>query len=247
MLRHYVVFVHGVGEQTPLNPTAFFARIRRACERELARLGVRGRIRRFLIGHMGDVVAYAKLPYPPDKYGEIHERFAQSLARASHAVEQAGSPSADLTVIAHSLGTVIASDGIYTLQKTGAFPANLRLANVFTFGSPIALFGLRYGLERFTKPIRPKVWINFSYPQDIIGYHLKPLNPAYAEAVTDEVLLLPGESATPLVSLIRMFTARLPGVGAMLSHAWYFADPHVIGRIAQTLAGSLTETPCKSA
>jgi hypothetical protein len=195
---------------------------------------------------MGDVVAYSKLPYPPDKYGEIQARFAQSITRLSQAVQRAGSSWAHVTVIAHSLGTVIASDGVYTLQRAGTFPANLRFTNLFTLGSPIALFGLRYGLERFTKPLRPAVWVNFSYPQDIIGSHLKPLNDAYAEAITDEVVLLPSESATPLIGIVRMFTARLPGVGAMLAHSWYFTDPHVIGRIAQTIAAQIMERSCKS-
>jgi hypothetical protein len=278
VVPHCVLFVHGVGEQTPLAPDAFFTRIRRACQRELLRRGggetqdhalvfehaywaditqpdqdalrrrldVRGRIRRFLIGHMGDVVAYSKLPYPPDKYGEIHERFARSITRLSHAVQRAGSPWARVTVIAHSLGTVIAFDGMYNLQQAGTFPANLRFTNLFTLGSPIALFGLRYGLDRFTKPLRPKVWVNFSYPQDIIGYHLKPLNDAYAEAVTGEVVLLPSESANPFLGVVRMFTARVPGVGAMLAHSWYFTDPHVIGRIARTIAEQITELSCKS-
>lgn len=200
------------------------------------RLGMRGMLRMFLVGHMGDVVAYSKLPYPPDKHGEVQRRFADAVHRVSRAVQQAGVPWAWLTVIAHSLGTVIASDGIYDLEKTRAFPANLRLTNLFTLGSPIALFGLRYGLANFTKPIHPPVWVNFSYPQDVIGYPLKPLNDAYAQAVTEDVLLLPSESADGLKGLGRMFTARLPGVGAVLSHSWYFTDPHVIRRIGQTLA-----------
>ena len=267
-MKHYVLFVHGVGEQTPEPPTELWERIRRACEAALARrgaprpgadalrfdyvywadvtqpdqedlkrrLGVRTRLRKFLVGSMGDVVAYSKLSYPPDKYGEVQRRFAESIRRASRAVEQAGVPWAHVTIIAHSLGTVIASDGLYDLMRTGAFPANLRLTNVFTLGSPIALFGLRYGLENFTKPIRPSVWVNFSYPQDLIGYPLKTLNDAYASAVTEDVLLLPSESARAAWSAVRMFAARLPGAGPVLAHSWYFTDPRVFRRIGRTLA-----------
>ena len=267
-MKHCVLFVHGIGEQTPAPPTAFWERIRRACEVELARqghpipradalffdyvywadvtqpdqeeltqrVGVRTMLRKFLVGYLGDVVAYSKLPYPPDKYGEVQRRFIESIQRASRAVEHAGVPWAHVTIIAHSLGAVIASDGLYDLLKTGAFPANLRLANVFTLGSPIALFSLRYGLANFTKPIRPKVWVNFFYPQDLSGFPLKALNDAYATAVTEDVLLLPSESATALWGVVRMFAARLPVIGPVLAHFWYFTDPRVIRRIGRTLA-----------
>jgi len=73
-----------------------------------------------------------------------------------------------LTVIAHSLGSVITSDGLYDLTKNNALPPNLTLDRFFTMGSPIALYGLRYGLANFVRPIRPKLWINFFYPQDLL-------------------------------------------------------------------------------
>ena len=38
-MKHYVLFVHGVGEQTPAPPTALWERIRRVCEAALARRG----------------------------------------------------------------------------------------------------------------------------------------------------------------------------------------------------------------
>jgi hypothetical protein len=196
------------------------------------RLSVRGLLRYF-VGYMGDAVAYSKLAYPPDKYGEIQHRFAASIRRAA---EGTGGEEARLTLIAHSLGTVIASDGLYDLLKAQAFPANLRLANVFTLGSPIALYALRYGLANFTKPIRPEVWVNFYYPQDVIGYPLKPLNEAYAQAVTEDVLLLPREGTGVLSGVARMFAARLPGVGPVLAHSWYFTNRRVIERIGRTLA-----------
>jgi len=263
-MRHCVLFVHGVGEQDPNPPVGFQQRIRLAFEEELARqgtrapaeallwdyvywadvtqpdqdalkgrLGVRGRLRNFLVGYMGDAVAYSKLAYPPDKYGEIQNRFAASLRRAA---EGTGGEEARLTLIAHSLGTVIASDGLYDLLKANALPPNLRLANVFTLGSPIALYGLRYGLANFTKPIRPEVWVNFYYPQDVIGYPLKPLNEAYAQAVTEDIMLLPSEGTGVLSGIARMFAARLPGAGPVLAHSWYFTNRQVIGRIGRTLA-----------
>lgn len=200
-----------------------------------SKVGMGGRLREFMIGSLGDVVAYSKLPYPPDKYGEIQRRFADTVAMVSQRALDTGDRQASLTVIAHSLGTVIASDGIYELTKSNAMPANLRVDRFFSMGSPIALFGLRYGLANFTKPIRPNLWINFYYPQDFIGFPLKVLNAPYASAVTEDVSLSPGGGTGFFSAIARRITAILPLVG-IASHSWYFTDERVIKRIAQSLA-----------
>jgi hypothetical protein len=95
-------------------------------------------------------------------------------------------------------------------------------------GSPLALFGLRYGLENFTKPVRPQVWLNFYYRQDVAALALKPLNSAYAEAVTEDICLSPDGVKHRLVAMV-------PGLG-IKSHSWYFTDQRVIDRIARELS-----------
>lgn len=266
-MGHYVVFVHGIGEQQPDSYRKFGERVRTALEEEVQRagesrppresyvweevywaditqpdqeemkikLGMRGRLREFMIGSLGDVVAYSKLPYPPDKYGEIQKRFADTVAKVCQRALQTGDGQASLTVIAHSLGAVIASDGIYELNRNNAMPANLKMDRFFSMGSPIALFGLRYGLANFTRPIRPKVWINFYYPQDVIGFPLKALNASYDSAVTEDVPLSPGGGTSFFSAVARRITAILPLVG-VASHSWYFTDERVIKKIAQSLA-----------
>ncbi len=95
-----------------------------------------------------------------------------------------------VTFIAHSLGTVIASDFIWDRQKEKDF-GDFKLSNFFTMGSPIALFALRWGVELFDQPIRIDVphgcWINILDKDDPIAYPLKGLNKEYdAVVLTDQ-------------------------------------------------------------
>ncbi|NDJ62324.1 MAG: ABC transporter substrate-binding protein, partial [Chloroflexi bacterium] len=138
---------------------------------------------------------------------EIHGVFAQTLRTLA---AKAG-PDAPLCVIAHSLGTIIASNYLYDLQQSAErdiLPDSVKesmtdapleqgrtLALLYTLGSPIALWSLRY--PDFGKPIcvpspllkefHPNLtgeWVNFYAPPDVIAFPIKTLNEAYAEAVT---------------------------------------------------------------
>jgi hypothetical protein len=265
-MRHYVVFVHGIGEQKKGSYADFGQRLRSAFEKKLqksrkpipagetlvweeaywadvtqpdeqkmmSRIGMGSKLRRFFIESLGDVVAYSRLPYPPDKYDEIQKRFSETILRLSRKAQQESGTHISLTVIGHSLGSVIASDGIYNLTKIEGLPANVTIDRFFSMGSPIAVFGLRYGLENFVKPIRPKIWINFFYPQDLIAYRLKTLNSAYETAVSEDISLPPG-GANFFSSASRRLETLLPLVG-MVSHSWYFTDKKVINKIAEILA-----------
>lgn len=93
-----------------------------------------------------------------------------------------------VTLISHSLGTVIASDFVWDRQDKKDF-GNFQLGNFFTMGSPIALFALRWGAELFNKPIRidaPGCWINILDKDDPIAYPLKGLNKEYNAAVKED-------------------------------------------------------------
>jgi hypothetical protein len=124
-------------------------------------------LRRFLINYGGDIFAYQPVPEHRRIYDAVHEIFAKTLRRLA---TEAGE-TAPLCIIAHSLGTVIASNYIYDLQKDhppqkdligqrvrevmGAEPSPLEkgetLALFYTLGSPLAVFNLRY--ENFDNPI----------------------------------------------------------------------------------------------
>jgi hypothetical protein len=121
-------------------------------------------------------------------YPLIHERVSAALRKVAE-----DTAPADLSIIAHSLGTVIASDHIYDCQSQGRrLAGQVNFKNFFTLGSPIALFALKYGgAEIFTSPARLEdpsgVWLNIFDKDDPIGYPLKNLNDSYNQAVTEEV------------------------------------------------------------
>ena len=267
-MGHYVVFVHGIGEQQEDSHDSFGQRIKDSFEKQVQKVGqpkpadgefvwveafwadinqpgqeelkrlvpTGGRLRDFLIGSMGDAIAYSKLPYPPDKYGEIQKRFVAKVDLMKKKAAEASDSNGLLTVIAHSLGTVIASDGLYELEKNGTFTNNFRFANFFTLGSPIALYGLRFGLSNFDKPVRPEHWSNFRYPQDLIGFPLQVLNEAYRQAVTEDIMVRPGRGSGRLTEIVRSVIGRLPLAG-ITSHSWYFTNKMVIDTIGRKLAG----------
>ena len=143
-------------------------------------LGVRGLIRPFMVDSLGDAIAYSRLRGGSGKYSQIQGVFAHALKSLSQQAEDHEGPGvmAPLTVLAHSLGTVIATGTIDYLrdpQTEDSFPPNLDLRHLFTFGSPIALYGLRYGLENFNRPTQVPDWQNFYYRHDIVAYPLRPL------------------------------------------------------------------------
>ena len=125
-----------------------------------------------------------------------------------------------ITFIAHSLGTVIASDFIWDRQDKKDF-GDFKLSNLFTMGSPIALFALRWGAEAFNKPIRiddPNgCWVNILDTDDPIAYPLKDLNKEY-----NAVLLADKE-------------VNVGPLGA--SHVRYWKNEEVHKIIARKLAG----------
>lgn len=265
-MSHAVIFVHGIGSQGPHSSRGFEHALRRTLhnmggpgpalsqsllweeaywasvtqpeQEDLSgRISFGGAARRFMIEALGDVVAYAKLPYPPDKYTAIQTRFTEAVQRLAQRADSGGP--LKLTVVSHSLGTVIASDALYDLQKRGGYPPNICLENLFTLGSPLALFALRYGTLAFNRPVRPARWENYYYAYDSIGYPLRTLNDAYAAAVTRDVALSPMQAWTAPKGMLLTATARLPVLGSVIGlrlHSRYFHDPRVLRPIAQAIA-----------
>jgi hypothetical protein len=116
--------------------------------------GISNQFRRFLIRSIGDVFTYLTLPGKRD----IQERLKQQIFAARDAQIAAGVPAPHyVSVLAHSLGSVV----IYDLARYfGDTPEGRqeigtgKLANLITFGSPLALFSLlEYGQNRAGAPI----------------------------------------------------------------------------------------------
>lgn len=201
--------------------------------------------RGFMINFVGDAIAYQPVPNADNPnphefiYTDIHERVARKLQCLARRAGKA----TPLCLIGHSLGTVIASNYLYDLQNR-KLPPRIQsiiahgntplergetLSHLFTMGSPIALWTLRY--DDFGKPIqvpalkfrRQRVgeWVNFYDKDDVIAYPLKTLSESYNQAVSEDIEVSnPGLMAwTPLGS-----------------HGGYFRSAAIQMRICQSLA-----------
>jgi len=202
------------------------------------------KLRRFMIDFAADALAYQPTPHDRGVYDGTHVIVARSFKTLS---KKAG-PQAPLCVIAHSLGTVIASNYLYDLQvyprkklisapvrrAMGKTPLDkgYTLAGLYTMGSPLALWTLRY--DDFGMPIKvpsprltdiyPKIvgeWLNFYDTSDIIGYPLKEINDVYDQRISQDIA----------VNVGNIFTSWNPA-----SHTGYWTDDDVTRPIADSLA-----------
>ncbi|MBL8132873.1 MAG: chemotaxis protein [Anaerolineae bacterium] len=204
-----------------------------------------GFLRRFLVELMGDAFAYQPVRGDRTVYDTIHAVMAETLRLLA---EEAGA-SAPLVIIAHSLGSIIASNFIYDLQvdpfrpmigeKTRAqmsqpptpLEAGETLTLLYTLGSPLAIWSLRFA--NFGKPIRmpapnlnqyyPSLtgeWVNFYDADDMVGFPIKTLNDQYRDTVTQD---------RP-VNIGRILESWNP-----LSHLGYWTDDDVLDPISDTL------------
>jgi hypothetical protein len=147
----------------------------------------------FVSNFIADIIGYLD----PDAQAAVHGRLRESLDRLSADVGSL-SGKRPLTIIAHSLGTVISSNYVWDQAKLrrqqgqDGFHPHLQFENFFTLGSPLALFSLRYGgPDAFQQPVSLESprgrWLNISDADDPVGMPLKTLNDAYARAVFREV------------------------------------------------------------
>jgi pimeloyl-ACP methyl ester carboxylesterase len=217
----------------PLNfIPGWWAPVMDATQKELERRIYKKKIpflRKFGMGFMGDVVAYQGRPV----YDEIHGCLAEALR--AHLKTGSG----HLTIIAHSLGSVIASDFVYdhTLKigKTFRDGFGVSFSNFITLGSPLVLYAMRSAngegftparlLDHFDRPVRVEsetgYWLNLFDEHDIIGYPIKPVNRFYQEAVTADLTVDVGDFLTHWNPL---------------SHAHYWDDGGIGRIIADKLA-----------
>ncbi|MCK6580239.1 MAG: chemotaxis protein [Anaerolineae bacterium] len=204
-----------------------------------------GFLRRFLVELMGDAFAYQPVRGDRTVYDTIHAVLAETL-RLLAGEAGAGAP---LAIIAHSLGSIIASNFIYDLQvdpfrpmigeKTRAQmsqpPTPLEMGEtltlLYTLGSPLAIWSLRFA--NFGKPIRmpaPNLnqyyplltgeWVNFYDADDMVGFPIKTLNDQYRDTVTQD---------RP-VNIGRILESWNP-----LSHLGYWTDNDVLDPISDAL------------
>lgn len=197
-------------------------------------------LRDFVFHSLADSVAYQTTSSnnPSDRfiYDEIHNCFAKALKNLA---DRAGTK-APLCIIAHSLGSVIASNYIWDLQKnripsaarTNPLEQGETLALFYTFGSQIAFWSLRH--KEFGEPIKipseqfsqhysgiEGEWVNFYDRNDLLGYPIKSINDEYKKAVKADIEVQAG-------NIVKNWNP--------LSHNEYWTDDDVTKPIAQSLA-----------
>ena len=152
--------------------------------------------RKQMVSLLGDVIAYEA---GGSVYKAIHEKVDQCVRDLSQQSQEDrdGSGYSQLTLIGHSLGSVIASDYVWDHSRGAAEPHHLpgydlSLKNVVLFGSPMALYALRNNpnankkalAESLDCPIRVDpdggLWLNMYDRQDPIAFPLRPIH-SYAE------------------------------------------------------------------
>lgn len=204
------------------------------------------RSRSFLVYFMGDAIAYQPTLYRREIYDAIHHIYARTLQKIA---AQAGE-TAPLCIIAHSLGTIITSNYLYDLQKHAESPERsfinphiqtlldsplekgYTLNLLYTMGSPIAMWSLRY--EDFGEPIDfpppqlksyyPKLvheWVNIYDTDDAIAFPICTLNDKYGD----------GRVRDRMVNVGNWRQFWNPA-----SHMGYWLDADVINPIAFSLA-----------
>ena len=129
------------------------------------------------------------LGYEDDRGIGAHERIQDRIQAKLRELQFEAGADSPVIFVAHSLGSIIASDFIWDHQhyKRG-FP---RLRGLVTMGSPLAMWGMRW--EDFGEPItmqsQGRPWINLVADSDVIGWPLRNLNDRYAQEVTEDVVL----------------------------------------------------------
>ena len=148
---------------------------------------------------IGDIIGYLH----KDSQRAVYHKISDTLKACSSRIGQTEGK-IPLTFVAHSLGTVITSDYIYEQnnpQSDTSGPKIMKehfiLQNLFTVGSPLSLFSLRFGgPEMFIKPVSVETsegrWINVFDEDDPVGMPLKVLNDAYDKVVHKDVLVNSG-------------------------------------------------------
>lgn len=186
--------------------------------------------RNFFVDYLGDAISYFK--------GKTADMYSQYIAIHSridglvHNLSSETNPNQNtlLTVVSHSLGTVVLSDYLYDKRDTLESKYQLIFSNFFTMGSPIALYANRFynhQTKNFSdfKPQKVKdsngVWVNMFDEDDIVGYPIRPVNSYCKKTVTADLNVSVG--------------SFLAG-GTPASHTGYWEDEQVGKIIAEKLA-----------
>jgi len=177
-------------------------------------------LRKLFILFVGDSFLYDK------KSNISNEVFENLLELIKEIEDEAKKDQTDyeLTFIAHSLGTIVLSDFLTIAKKNNQF-FNNKIINIFTFGSPLAIWSLKSNLVSKVKPEifynrEIGTWTNILDDDDIIAYPLKPMNQDFNECVDIDYITEIGKIYKP---------------GVFFSHISYWTDNNSLFPIIKKL------------
>ncbi len=188
--------------------------------------------RKFFVDYIGDAISYFKGSTSDvySQYNAIQSRIdglVQNLSKETNPNQNTL-----LTVVSHSLWTVVLSDYLYDKRDILEPSYQLIFSNFFTLGSLIALYANRFynhsspsnPFANF-KPQKVKdengVWINMFDEDDIVGYPIRPVNSHCKKVVAADLNVSVG--------------SRLTGWNPA-SHTGYWKNEEVGKIIAEKLA-----------
>jgi hypothetical protein len=167
-----------------------------------------GFVRTVLVQFVGDVAIYV-MPYKLDAFNDLRQEIKDAVYKIAHAVyalkDQSGRLMYDhVIVLGHSLGSVIAYDGLnrLILEDGAATPEQVlhivdRTPLFLTFGSPLDKTAFIFGAQGHDT-FRPRQWINIYSPWDIISGYLD-LYDLPNSTSSKKVTNLPDPEATTLL------------------------------------------------
>ncbi len=188
--------------------------------------------RKFFVDYLGDAISYFK-----GKASDVYSQYNAIQSRIDGLVQNLSNKTNPdqntlLTVVSHSLGTVVLSDYLYDKRDTLEPKHQLVFSNFFTLGSPIALYANRF--YNHNSPSNPfanfqpqkvkdpnGLWINLFDEDDLVGYPIRPVNSYCKKTVAADLNVSVG--------------SFLSG-GTPASHTGYWEDKEVGKIIAEKLA-----------
>lgn len=154
-------------------------------------------VRRFSLDTVAQALGYEDVP-GIGAYERVHERVAAAL----HMGAQRSGKRTKVVVVAHSLGSIVASNYVWDVQHhKGIFKRRTwdeaqtleHLRGIITMGSPLALYNSRF--SGFGTPIKAGSkdipWWNVIEHADPLAWPLKGLNDTYDAEVGQDVIIRP--------------------------------------------------------
>lgn len=203
-------------------------------------------LRKHIMMFTADAIAYQPSRSRNQVYARVHDRFTAALEELAQ--ETVAGPDAPLCVIGHSLGTIISHNVLYDLmfgsdkiegspEDKSALEKAETLALLYTLGSPMAVWSLRFASAGEYKPIKfpgkkvrelypaiqPK-WTNCYDEDDVFSFPVRSLSEEHKQLAAQKLLI---DKAVNVGNRLQSWTP--------LSHAGYWTDKDVTGLIAADL------------